>query len=273
MRVPILRSVSLGVGLAAALVLTAGTPAHAAAPSNDTFDGAIAITDVPFAASVDTTEATTDAVDAAANVNCGAPATDASVWYSITTDVERPLIIDVSGSNYSAGVAVVTGTPDAFQLETCGPQAVVFIASPGVTYSIVAFDDQQDGTGNGGQLELLVDEAPPPPEIHITVNPTGTFDQKTATATLSGTVLCSGRADFAFIQGELRQSVGRITIVGFFDQEVGCDGTTQPWTAVVAGENGRFGGGKAASVTFAFACGQVFCGEDYVERIVKLTHK
>jgi hypothetical protein len=257
-RVPLIRTVSLCAGVAAA---------------NDTFDGAIAISEVPFSASVDTTEATTDAVDAAANVNCGAPATDASVWYSITTDVEQPILVDMSGSNYSAGAAVVTGTPDAFQLETCGPQAVAFVAQPGVIYSVVVFDDQIDGVGNGGQLELLVDLAPPPPEIHITVNPTASFDPQTGSATLSGTVSCSGRADFAAIEGLLRQVVGRFTVVGFFVQEIGCGGQTEPWSAVVVGDNGKFSGGKAASVTFAFACGIVFCGEDYVERIVKLSRR
>jgi len=49
---------------AAAIVGLAGTPATAAPPANDTFGGAIAIDAVPYSATLDTTEATTDAQDA-----------------------------------------------------------------------------------------------------------------------------------------------------------------------------------------------------------------
>src|SRR5215471_13636780 len=68
--------------VAAALLLFAGSPALAAAPSNDTFAGAQVIGSLPFSTTEDTTQATTDADDTAANQFCGAPATDASVWYA-----------------------------------------------------------------------------------------------------------------------------------------------------------------------------------------------
>jgi len=50
----------------AGLVLVGGSPAQAAAPDNDTFAGAVAIGSLPFTATVDTTQATTDSVDAEA---------------------------------------------------------------------------------------------------------------------------------------------------------------------------------------------------------------
>ena len=54
--------------------------ALAAPPSNDTFAGATAAA-LGFSEELDTTDATTDGDDAQLNTSCGAPATDASVWY------------------------------------------------------------------------------------------------------------------------------------------------------------------------------------------------
>src|SRR5829696_2832942 len=56
--------------------------ALAAPPANDTFPNATTAT-IGFSESLDTTEATTDADDAQLNESCGAPATDASVWYAL----------------------------------------------------------------------------------------------------------------------------------------------------------------------------------------------
>ena len=74
-RAPILISIVAlaSMGLAA--------PVLAAAPGSDVYSGRTVIAAVPFSDSMDTTEATTDADDAEANAGCGAPATDASVWY------------------------------------------------------------------------------------------------------------------------------------------------------------------------------------------------
>ena len=130
---------------AGSLLLLSASPALAAAPSNDTFGGASAIGAVPFTTSLDTTEATTDADDASANTNCGAPATDASVWYSINTSADMGIVINVSTSTYSAGVIVVTGTPGSFELEACGPGAIAFFAAAGTTYYLILFDDHSTG--------------------------------------------------------------------------------------------------------------------------------
>src|SRR5215475_13573650 len=74
----------------------------AAPPNNDTFTGATVAT-VGFSETLDTTEATTDADDAQLNTNCGAPATDASVWYAVQGN-DTTVVVDVSASDYSAGV-------------------------------------------------------------------------------------------------------------------------------------------------------------------------
>ena len=250
---------------AGSLVLAA--PVFAAAPSNDLFGGATAAS-IGFSESLDTTEATTDADDAEANAECGAPATDASVWYTLAGS-DTGIVVDVSSSDYPAGVIVVSGDPGSFVFEACGPDATAFFASSGTTYSILAFDDQEDGSGNGGNLEITVAEIPPPPTVDVTVDPVGQF-HKDGTATISGTVTCSGSADFSFIEVSVRQTVGRIFINGFGGTDFECDGETHAWSAEVFPDNGTFKGGRTASVTIATSCGVFDCGEDFEETIVRL---
>jgi hypothetical protein len=259
------------VGLTAILNLALISPVLAAPPSNDTYDGRIAVAALPFSNSVDTTEATTDADDVEMNAEeCGAPATDASVWYSLTSASDAFLIVDVSASSYTAGLIVATGSPGSFSFVTCGPNAVAFQALAGETYAILAFDDQGDGGGNGGTLEITVDTAPPPPEVDVTVDPIGHFDAQSGFATITGTVTCSGVADFAFIDVELRQTVGRFVVSGFGSTDFTCDGTTQSWSVEIFPDGGLFKGGRAAAVTFAVACGAIDCGQDFEEQIVML---
>lgn len=237
--------------------LLAAAPALAAAPTNDTYAGRdpIAIGD---SLSVDTSEATTDADDTEMNAFCGAPAMDASVWYELTATADGFIGVDVSASTYSAGVFVATGSPGSFEVLACAPGATAFEAVAGQTYAILAIDDQSDGGGNGGMLEIQVAELPPPPVIDLTVDKSGRFDSKTGSATISGTVNCTGGpAEFSFIDVFVRQVVGRFYIDGGgFIEGFACDGTTQAWSAEVFGFNGIFKGGKALAVSFAFACGQ-----------------
>lgn len=251
--------------------LSLAAPVLAAAPANDVYAGreSIAIGD---SLTVDTTEATTDADDVEMNSVCGAPAMDASVWYELTATADAFIGIDVSESTYSAGVFVATGSPGSFEVVACGPGAVVFEAVAGEAYAILAIDDQGDGGGNGGTLKIQVAEAPPPPEVDITVNKTGRFNSATGSATISGTVTCTGGpAEFSFIEVFVRQAVGRFFVDGFgFIEGFTCDGTTQPWSAEVFGANGVFKGGKALSVSFAVACGQFLCGVDFEEHVVQL---
>ncbi|GAA6525548.1 hypothetical protein IDVR_13430 [Intrasporangium sp. DVR] len=250
-----------------------GSPAVAAVPSNDTFSGAEAIASVPFSTSQDTTEATTDADDAELNAFCGAPAMDASVWYSYTAAADEALLADVSASDYSAGVFVATGAPGSFNILACGPGGAAWEAATGETYYVVVIDDQQDGAGNGGQMELTIDVAPPPPALEVTVNPKARFDSKTGSAILSGTVMCGSDAVFAFLEAQVTQRVGRMLIRGFGGTEVTCDDTTRPWEMWVAGDNGLFKGGKAVSATFSAACGMVFCSEYFSEDTIQLSGK
>jgi len=255
-------------------VLVGAGPAYAAAPANDTFPGAIAISSVPFSTTLDTSEATTDADDVNANVNCGAPATDASVWYSFAPAADGAIVVDVSASSYTAGVLVVTGAPGMFQIIACGPGAVAFPTTAGTTYYLLMIDDQLDGGGNGGTLVVNVVEAPPPPTIQATVDATASFDSRTGSATAHGTITCTGVVEFAFVDVELHQRVGRGEVVGVGAVEVTCDGTTRPWSVEVFPIFGsKFAGGKAASLTLAVACGPFECGISFQEHIVQLSRR
>jgi len=263
---------SITVLLAALLLMgLQALPAAAAPPSNDTIGGATAAS-LGFSQQLDTTEATTDADDTQLNANCGAPATDASVWYSFTAAADGGVVLDVSQSSYSAGVLVGVGTQGNLELVTCGPGTVGFTTEAGTTYYILAIDDQGDGGGNGGTLRISFNEAPPPPTVDITVDPIGRVDGKTGVAYLTGTYSCSN-GDFIDVFGDARQAIGvRSTVVGSFEFfDVGtCDGTSRTWSATVFPDNGKFAGGKTMTVTFAFSCGVFECAEGFVEQTVKL---
>lgn len=256
--------------LVSAFSLAFAAPVLAQAPSNDTYPARTIVAALPFNESLDTTEATTDPNDAELNDQCGAPFTDASVWYEFTATEDGALIVDVFGSTYSAGVIVATGGPGTFSVVACGPGAVLFETTAGETYAILAFDDQGDGNpANGGTLDITIDLPPPPPTVDVTVNPVGQFTTS-GSAVISGTVTCIGDADFTFIDVELRQRVGRFVISGVGSTGFVCDGTTSPWSIEVVASNGVFKGGHAVSVTTAVACGLIECGADFEETTVKL---
>jgi len=266
------RAFLVAVVSAAAIGLTGGVPAAlAAAPANDTIAGAT-VAGLGFTEQLDTSEATTDALDAEANAECGAPATDASVWYSYTAAADGGVVVDVSQSDYSAGVIVVSGSPGAFVIETCGPGTVAFDAAAGGTYRIIAFDDQLDGAGNGGALRISLSAAPPPPTIDVKVARTGYVDAKSGSATISGTITCTD-AIFADVFTVLQQTTRAATITGFggfFTDGSICDGTPQPWSSEVIPRTGRFQKGKSASFTSSFACGQFACADGYTFQDVRL---
>jgi hypothetical protein len=259
------------LSVAIAVSVPSAVPAYAAPPPNDTPAGATIIATLPFDDSVVIDEATTDALDATLNEQCGAPATEGSVWYRFDATADGALIFDVSSSSFTAGALVTLGDPADQNVLTCGPDAVGFEVVAGQSYFVMAFSDTPGVTS--GTLVVHAEAAPPPPEVDVTVNPIGTFTQA-GSATISGTFTCSGEAvEFAFIDVQLTQRVGRFTITGFGSIDALCDGSTHPWTIEVFAENGQFRGGHAVSVTFAIACGTFLCGEDFEEQSVKLRRR
>ena len=252
----------------AVALIGGAAPASAAVPANDTVGGAAAVA-VPSSLTEETTQATTDATDAALNASCGAPQTAASVWFTVTAPPGAGgLVADVSASTgMNAGVIVATGAPGSLSLLACGPGAVAWPAAPGDTFYVMAFDDGTDGGGNGGTLEISFAPAPPPPTVTVTVDPVGYVD-KQGVATITGTATCSD-GDFVEIDGTLSQLVGRVRINGDFVADTACSGTQQ-WSTQVFAPNGKFAGGKAATVSFAFACNIAFCSEYDSTQAIKL---
>ena len=202
-------------------------------PSNDTFAGATPVA-VGFTEVLATTEATTDADDAQLNASCGMPATDASVWYALTTASDIEVVVDVSQSSYAAGILVGVGSQGNLQTVACGPSTVAFFATAGTTYYVLAIDDQYDGGGNGGLLSISFTVPPPTPTLDITVNRFGQVNARTGIATISGTYTCMNGDDFLAVVGT-RQNVGRFSIVGWGNLfECGtCDGAPHAWAADV----------------------------------------
>lgn len=252
------------------LTLQAETAA-AAPPSNDTLAGATPV--MPgFSEELDTSEATTDADDAQLNATCGAPSTDASVWYTFTTAVDTEVFVDVFQSSYSAAVLIGIGAPGNLDTVACGPGRVQFSAAAGTIYYVLAVDSQADDMGNGGTLRIAFNDESVLPTVDVTVDPIGRVNARTGVATISGTYTCTG-ADGIGIFGNARQERGRLTIVGDFGASFDagtCDGTTRSWSALVVPASSGFVGGKATTVTFALHCGSFGCATDFEERTVQL---
>ncbi|WP_076259182.1 DUF6299 family protein [Intrasporangium flavum] len=267
-----MRAPRLLVALAAAALLAPlGATTASAAPTNDTVAGATAVTALPTTITQDTSTATTDAVDAGLNQLCGAPATNGSVWFTYTDTTGNGLLVDVSGSGFSAGVAIVAGDPTAGgELLACAPGAGAARGAAGTTYYVMAFSDTPGVVG--GNLVASFSDPGPAPEAMVTVDPRATA-YKDGSARLTGTYSCLNADGYAsVVQGQLVQQVGRVKVTGeFFVNPLECDGAVHPWEAVVTSQNGLFAGGKAANVTVAFACGLLDCASAFVEQRVQVS--
>ena len=244
------------------------SPVLAAVPSNDLYAGRTVIPAVPFLDVIDTTEATTDADDAELNAQCGAPATDASVWYEyVHVAPDAVLHVGTFESDYLVGILVATGAPGSFALLGCNAVATSFPVLTGETYTILLFDYQGDGGGNGGMLGLRLEELPPPPpppSLDVTIDPAGSFHPVTGSATIRGAVTCDGGGDEVHerqINLQVRQDVGRFRFEAWGDATFDCDGATHPWSVEVFSGNGKFAGGKALVVLHAFACNTGACSD------------
>jgi hypothetical protein len=248
------------------LVGTAPGMALAAAPANDLPAGATAVTAIPATISEDTTEATVTTDD----IGCGAGGEDqASVWFTLTLASATSVLVDATGSGYSVGVNVFEGSADANNLVTCVGGAAEFDAAAATTYYLMFADIDGDAT-NGGALDVLIDVAPPPIEVSLTVNANGKVNPKTGEATISGTITCSRTADFGEVDVTLRQPIGRFTVHGFGFAGPACEPTPTDWVASVVGDNGKFGAGKATAEVAAFACDASSCGDASVTASVRL---
>ncbi|GGN03535.1 hypothetical protein GCM10009721_33560 [Terrabacter tumescens] len=267
-----MRAPRLLVALAAAALLgPLGATTASAAPTNDTSAGATAVTSLPTTVTQDTSTATTDALDATLNEQCGAPATNGSVWFTYTDPTGDGLLVDLAQSDFTAGVMIVQGDPTAGGfLVACGPEAVAVRGEAGTTYYVMAFSDTPERIG--GTLVASFEPLPPAPVSTLTVDPRATA-YKDGSLKLTGSYSCSNaNGFFSDIEGQVVQRVGRVKIAGFFfTSPLECDGAVHPWEAFAFSDNGLFAGGKAANVSIVFACGDFDCATTAVEQSVQVS--
>ena len=269
MRVPLRTTLTL-LAAAALLPLTTLTAA-AVAPPNDIPSGALPIA-IGATEEMDTAEATTDAVDAAMNDQCGAPATRGSVWYVYhESDPDGgALWIDGSTSDANTGFMIIEGDPTSDgTVVSCAPFGAAAPTRAGTDYYVMAFTDV---TGvPQGWVRFTVKSAPPTPTLTFSISQRGVA-YKDGSVRLTGTYSCTDAESYSEISGTLTQRIGRIKISGgFYLSPLECDGQARTWEASATSENGYFAGGKAATVTVAFACGMFDCTDGYLEQTVQLS--
>lgn len=253
------------LALVTSLVAAAPGPAAAAGPpGNDVPSGAVPLQlGVPVVQ--DTREATTDADDAALNAGCGAPATNASVWYSFTSATARNVVLDASASDYEVGFLVFQGTPSPDSLVDCGPQLIALQAQAGTTYTVMAFSDTDVA---GGTLDLTLSAAPPPPRLRVSLARDGRAFRN-GDARLHGTYSCTS-AGSTQLFGTLLQRAGRLKIRGDFFIDRRCDGRRHRWVARVVSPFATYARGRARGTATVSACGPFECSDVSTAHRVRL---
>jgi hypothetical protein len=240
----------------------------APAPANDKIGHAAVVSALPYHATLDTTGATTDAVDTQANQTCGAPATGNSVWYKFTAGPNDPnIFVDASLSDYAAGVLIAKGTPGALTTVSCGAFFVTAKTTPGTTYYIMIFDFS---AGGGGTLRLNIGDAP---NVAFGVHEHSSIDAH-GVVHLAGAYTCT-RARSLDVYGSLIEIVGEKVSVGRFDNlgvpAPTCDGKLHSWAGLVLPTSGAFAEGRAAAFLHASACSDIVCTLVSENRVVVLS--
>ena len=136
----LLRCVVVGALVMSAVAL--GGSASAAPPANDDIGGAVVINEpLPFSSTQSTLEATTSADETALQSFCGSPAFEHAVWFTATPTQDEIVAVDVSASDYGAGILILTGTPGNLSPVNCQPSRIAGPATGGQTYFVVVFGD------------------------------------------------------------------------------------------------------------------------------------
>jgi hypothetical protein len=252
--------------LTVALVPLGAAPAMAAPPANDDPGGAVVL-NLGDRVEQDTSQATTDADDATINqTDCGAPATNASVWYQFTLDAKAKVALDTTESDYTAGLMVFEGTPTVDSFITCGPGIVGVNAQAGQTYYVMAFSDT---AVNGGALVLSMKKAIKP-RVHVTVAKHGVAFRGGA-ARIHGTYSCTHAESGADLFSHLFQRAGRLKIQAETDTGVRCNGKRHHWSARLVSQVGTYARGAARARVGIISCGVLQCTQHRVKRHVHLT--
>lgn len=152
---------SRGAAVAAiALVLT--TPALGVAPSNDDFESATRIAELPFSESTSTVEATVAPDDP----NCAG--VGHTIWYVFTPAADVRVSADTFGSSFDTTLSAWTGPRGALSFVACNDDTnglqsrITFDARAGTTYHLMV-SSFAGSAGGSVSLHVNADVVPPTP--------------------------------------------------------------------------------------------------------------
>ena len=229
---------SIAAMVAMALIPLAAASATAAPPANDEAAGAVALS-LGDRVVQNTTEATTNAGDDALNASCGAPATNATVWYKYTPAVDRPFVLDKSSSDFGGGFLVFEGTPTA-----------------GIPPDVRARVGR-GGRAGGHDLQHHGDlhrrdrrQARPDAEEPTPAAPGARDDREardwptTVVAPPGSTATTSARTVTSLsCSAPSSQRAGRLKIPAEFDKRIRCNGVRHHWSARLVSRTGTYARG------------------------------
>jgi hypothetical protein len=233
-------------------VMGGATPAAAAAPANDDFANATPIPGVPFSATLDTSEATSDADPNLEGCSGGT----GSVWYTFTPPYFGDWDVVDTGSDYTPVFTWFATEPFLYPF-SCGQGIMRQNLLGGVTYYLQV-------AGPGGHLEFAVQE-PVYTELTVTIDPVATLGRAaSSTVTVSDTVACT-LDGLATIDGVISQRTGATMAEGTFGDQgllnIPCTSTPTAWSRTVTGD--RFLAKPATVTVTASACDTFWNSCDY----------
>lgn len=222
------------VSMLAAFLSTTGPPAHAEPPANDAWESATEVTSVPFRTTVDTTEATTDAVrppDMRRRVAH-------SVWYHINLARDQRLIFSTRGSNFDHYLTLfhaenATDAPNLWTKEARRGGSQRWPA--GLLLELQGDEDYfvmiSSHTGNPGGLAKL--QIRRPARVSFTLGQYATYDRVDGAAVLKGTIR-TNRPVTVRMEAKVRQIVDDYIVQGWGRKTIQANRKSEGWTMRVA---------------------------------------
>ena len=240
-------------------LLAMPTSVLAAAPANDDVIAATVISALPFADTVDTSEATA----AAGDLDCSGLEDTHTVWYAITPTTDMLLGLRTE-PQFAAEVStsVASGSSGSLSFLQCSfASTQTLAAKAGTTYYIQL---ASAGTDPGGLISFSVVQVDP---VTVTLNldKTGRIDG--GLITVGGTLQCSRPlppGSEVVVQGTLEQRSANGWLVPFHSA-VGCPTTPLQWQTTVQVLAGAFVRGTAILTATAFACDAFTCAPNDTE--------